>query len=589
MAKKKGENYAVVDLSGQSNFATLGAGMTSGEVIVTIAGTKIPVAQFSMTYGLNAIPQATVLVALGRNARTQKPSTIYDIVEKVKQMAEAVVEIEGDMGDWTPRGGGIGGGKQKWPRGPAIIFMGYVSGLTYRRSSGRVTLVISLTQQLIDLTMSSGGSKDVVPGAPDDLLLPTLTPGPGGEHAGCADTKYANKLESELTSDYSKAFLDCLHFVSKDNKLQSHSRLSWCPGSPLGSAPTHPLEGNIRVARILEGYGKWFGVANFSKSGGKDGAAPYTDTYPLQVPASAIKKAAITISKQISASLSATSIWGLMTNSVLPDYGCGVIPMSQAAIVAPILPIAQEHQITISPDDYVDFDLTCMSQRPLYGVGVISTYQLATIHKGNPKVCIGSTYEVKAPDPKAPSINDGMWMFVPAPRWMDDWTNMDPKAFGGNPDVNQALNKPSHSAVGKAESAFNRVPDVEATEYNDAMDKYAQMMYATNALRGREGALVGKLRFDVAPGTTIKIKARGDLMTGVDTLAVAMIGFVARVTVCIDAEQATASTSFELTNLRTEEENKSPRYAMPLHPFFKKKYFKYAPLVPKLSLPPDRS
>ena len=586
MAKKKGENWAITDLSGQSNLAALGMGMSSGNVIVTIAGVVIPVAQFSMRYELNSIPDATVLVALGRDARTQKQSAVYDIVSQIKQMAEAKVEITGDLGDWAPRGGGIAGGKQKWPGGPAIIFMGYVSGLSYRRSTGRVNLVINLTQQMIDLTMSSGGSKDVIPGAPDDLLLPTLTPGSGGEWAGCADTKYALDLESQLPKDYSKALLDCLHFVSQDNKLQSHSRESWCPGNPLGANPTDPLEGNIRVARILEGYGQWKGIANYTIS---DYVSKYTRLYPLDVQSSAIKKASITISKQISSSLAATSIWGLLTGSVLPDYGCGIVPMAQAAIVAPILPTARQHQITISPDDYVDFDMTCMSQRPLYGVGVISTYQMATYHKGDPKICIGSTFVVKAPDPQAPAINDGMWMFVPAPRWMDDWTNMDPEAWDGDANVNKMLNEPSHATVGEEEEAFDRNPDEEAIEYNDAMDKYAQMMYATNALRGRGGTIVGKLRFDIAPGTTVKINAKGDLMLGVDTLATAMIGFVAGVSIMIDAENATASTSFQLINLRTEEENKLPRYSMELHPFFNKNYFEYAPIVPQLSLPPDRS
>jgi hypothetical protein len=586
MAKKKGENWAITDLSGQSNLATLGMGMSSGNVIVTIAGTVIPVAQFSMRYGLNSIPDATVVVALGRDARTQKLSAVYDVVSQIKQMAEAKVEITGDLGDWAPRGGGIAGGKQRWPAGPAIIFMGYVSGLTYRRSTGRVNLVINLTQQLIDLTMSSGGSKDVIPGAPDDLLLPTLTPGSGGEWAGCADTKYALDLESQLPVDYSKALLDCLHYVSQDNKLQSHSRESWCPGNPLGSNPTDPLEGNIRVARILEGYGQWKGIANYTIS---DYVSKYTRLYPLDVPASAIKKSSITISKQISSSLAATSIWGLLASNILPDYCCAIIPMAQAAIVAPILPMARQHQITISPDDYVDFNMSCMSQRPLYGVGVISTYQLSTYHKGDPKICIGSTFVVKAPDPQAPEINDGMWMFVPAPRWMDDWTNMDPEAWDGDASVNKMLNEPSHATVGEEEEAFDRNPDEEAVEYNDAMDKYAQVMYATNALKGREGDLVGKLRFDIAPGTTIKINARGDLMTGVDTLATSMFGFVVGVSVMIDAENATASTSFQLINLRTEEENKLPRYSMELHPFFNKNYFEYAPIVPQLSLPRDRS
>jgi hypothetical protein len=312
--------------------------------------------------------------------------------------------------------------------------------------------------------------------------------------------------------------------------------------------------------------------------------------YPLQVPASARNKAATTISGQISSSLAATSIWGVLTNSILPDYGCAIIPLAQNAVLAPLLAMARESQISISPDDYVDLHMNCASQRPLYGVGVLANYQMATVHKeGDAKVCNGSSFVAKADDTQSPGFNDGMWMFVNAPRWMDDWTNTDPKALKGNANVNDMLNKPAHNAAGPVENAFERNPSSESNDYNDAMTKYAQLIYNLNSLRGRDGTLVGKLRFDIAPGTTIKIKVRGELMAGVDTLAVDMFGLVTGVSIAIDAEQGTASTSLQLINLRTAAENASDRYSMAKHPFFGDNYFKYEPLVPALSLPPDRS
>jgi hypothetical protein len=188
-----------------------------------------------------------------------------------------------------------------------------------------------------------------------------------------------------------------------------------------------------------------------------------------------------------------------------------------------------------------------------------------------------------------------MWMFVGAPRWMDDWVNYDPKAAEGEADINKTLNQPSHDATGIDEAAIKRDPGAEVKIWNDAMRQYAQMIYAANALRGREGTVVGKLRFDIAPGTTVMVQAKGDkylgeysdeLSSGVDTLATNMYGFVAKVHISINAEQASATTAFELTNLRTEAENEQSngRFSMSEHPFFGPNYFKYAPLVPGLTV-----
>jgi hypothetical protein len=204
------------------------------------------------------------------------------------------------------------------------------------------------------------------------------------------------------------------------------------------------------------------------------------------------------------------------------------------------------------------------------------------------KQCVGETFVASAFGNAL--INDGMWMFVPAPRWMDDWTNFDPDAIAGNPAVVRMLSEPSHDAAGVERNAVERNPDDEVISWNDAMRKYAQMMYASNALRGREGTIVGKLRFDISPGSTILIRARDEInqvrSEGTDHLATDLYGLVARVTVTINAEQTSAATTLELTNLRTDVENQLNRFSLSSHPFFDDNFFNGAPLVPSLEVIP---
>ena len=568
----KSTNWAMVDLSGQPGGAKL---------VLHVEGTEIPVSQFNMSYGLNAIPTATALVSLGRNARTGDVSTIYEKVEAIKQMAEARVFIKGELGDWSPRG--VDGVKESFPAvTDATIFMGYVAGMSYRRSAGRVHLVLNLVHQLVDLSLSSGGSKDVVPGSPNDLMLTVIPEGAGA--SGTAADKFIKELPNDLMIDFSNGVLKTLMNVALENQIQSHTAGFWCGNTP-STNPMNPIESNGRAAAVISGMGKWQGICNLAKGTDVD---KYVKPYPLKVHSTGFEKAATHIGNRVSASLASTSMWGMLIGGLLSEFGCGIIPWATGAIIAPILDMASDAQIIIKAGEYVDFDLTTQSQRPLYGVGVLANYQMGTTNKAEDvKLCAGASYVAKSL--AGTPLNDGMWLFVNAPGWMDDWVNFDPEATTGDPDINKTLNRPSHDATGVNKPAINRKPDEEVAPWNNVMEQYAKMIYASNALRGREGYIVGKLRFDIAPGTTVMLQAKGDaqLSEGIDNLATDVYGFVAKVHVAMNAEQASATTSFELTNLRTAKENElaSGRFSMLEHPFFIQNFFKYAPLVPALTVP----
>lgn len=570
-------SWALVDISGFFRNVALQVGNNTGaDLYVVVAGAILPAAQISITYGLNDIPTASAQIALGRDARTGDDSSVYAQVNAIKQMAEAEIRILGALGDFTSSG--TNGARQQFPFAPGTtIFKGYVSGLTYRRSAGRVTMIINFVNQLFDLSASSGGSKDVVPGAPHSFMQSTMEEGPGGIHYTHGATKLSGILPDQIKTDFSNAIVESLKYIADNNQLQTNDAELWC-----GRSIIDEREANNRALNVIEQFGDWQGIATFSNSGYM---APYASACPLLLHTNGYQLAAKVISDQIGMSLASTSMWGMLVNSVLPGFGAGIIPMARGAILAPCLPMARQHQATIFPEDYADFNLSAQSQRPLYGVGVMANYVMGTLTDKDPKQCVGATFVAKADD--GSPINDGMWLFVNAPPWLEDYTNFDPKAATGDADVVKVLSDVSHDAVGVDKIAVDRDVGAEVTDWNEGMSKYAQMMYATQALRGREGTLVGKLRFDIAPGTTIKISSEGNqLSAGVDTLATDMLGFVARVTISINAEQASAVTTFELTNLRTAKENETDRFSLEEHPFFGPNYFKYAPIVPELSLPP---
>lgn len=540
-----------------------------GDVRINIKGFNLIASQFSMSYGLNSIPTATALIALGRDARTGERSAAHAAVAELKQMAPVFVSLTGSLLDWDPS-------RKQWPPSPVghIIFVGYVSGVAYRRSLGRVSLVLNMVHKLVDLSMSAAGSADVVPGAINDIMLPASYEGAGGKIASTAGGKFIGTLSDDISVDFSEGLLKVIEYLCKENQLQIHE--AWCGGDQ-GVAATK--RDNSMALGVLRQSLFWKGIRNLI------GTDEYCAKYPLQITANGKPFVANWVGRRVAASLAGDSLWGLLIGSLLPSFGLYLIPTAQEAYLAPIIPMSRTVGKTIKPQEYVDFNLKMMSQRPLYGVGIFASYNVATIEKtGDSKFCVGATYTARSPEG---STNDGMWLFTQAPGWMDGWVNYDPKVLDGNPDVVAMMNEPSHDAAGVDVEAFDRSASSEVDGWNNVMENYARMVYASNSLRGRSGSLVGKLRFDIAPGTTLRVEAKGDATEdsteSPDDLAATMVGLVASVTVTINAEQASATTSFELTNLRTDEENGDDRMSMGAHPFFPS-HFNYAPLVKALKI-----
>jgi hypothetical protein len=561
----------VIDLSGRS--AT-----TSAKLVIEFAGVRLPVAMFSTTYALNSIPTATAAIALGRNARTGELSPVYSVMQDLKQMTPVVVRLEGSLGDWsTISPGGIRSEKQQFPSGSFIIFSGYVAGLSYKRSGGTIALMLSMVNNLIDLALSSTGSVDVVPGAPHDLMLPIMLEKAGAKLASNAASKFVSDLPGKLVEDVSKGILDTIYSVASDNLLQVGT--AWClGGAPAGEA--NKSRANTRATLAIKGFGAdWLGFLNYKDP---QDLPSYLSEYPLSLNASVLEKIAKSTGERLASSFAGTSMWHALIGSIIPELGLSVVPLNNSAMLVPAFEMARDAGMTIEPNDVIDLNFSVRSQRPLFGVGIMAGQHMGPMPIKD-KQCVGGTY-VAALDAVSP-VNDGMWLFAPAPSWLDDWSSFDESAIDGDGSVNRLMVLPSNTTTGADKIAVASDPAAVVGTWNSVADKYAQMLYAANALQGRDGTLVSKLRFDIAPGSTIRIQGDNEFIgAGTDKLASDMFGFVNRVTITINAQDASATTTFNLANIRTAEENESDRFSMITHPFYQSNYFNYAPLIADLTV-----
>tara|TARA_R110002051_G_scaffold61354_1_gene112414 strand:+ start:27561 stop:29081 length:1521 start_codon:yes stop_codon:yes gene_type:complete len=486
-------------------------------------------------------------------------------------MTPVKITMSGDLGEYNVSG-------TPWPTAtaakPHVLFIGYVSGISYRRSMGRVSLVLNFVQKMFDLAQSSAGSGDVIPGSVQSLLQPTHVESSGGGRVGMPGSRFVENLPTDMNTDFSNGLLKCLKFLAENSTIQLND--GWCtPNDPVLAA----LNDNTRALKCLEADAitGWQGIKNL---GGPD--PPYTTDYPLQIATSQQQHVATAIGNTIFSSLGGTSMWSMMISRILPAFSMGFVTISDRAFLVPILPMLKTSLLapTIYPEEYTDLVMTTLSQRPLYGVGVTSNYSNAVLNNAAPggnRQCVGGVFTASADFEQ-----EGQWMFVPAPSWMDDWVSTPP---ANKPPIVDILNTPSTTGTGE-KPAIPITPtdtDTEAEAYDTTYNSYAQMIYAANALRDRHGSVTGKLRFDICPGSTIIIESESKAPSTVDKLPGKLVGFVARVTVSMSAERATASTTFELTHLRTFEEDQGPtdRFSMTNHPFFPAQ-FESAPLVESL-------
>jgi len=564
----KNEHWARVDLSGRNGGATIQLEVGQGGKRV------LPISHMILQYGVNQIPQAAVFVPLGRNARTGDASPAYAAVDDLRAFSPATIRLLGNLGD-VDAVGDVSGARRQFPPGPAVLFTGYVRGAVYRRMHGQLGLFVNLSNQLISLTLSSAGSTSFIPGSPDDLFSPTLLLGAGNSAGiGVMQTRYVALMSQMITVDFSAAILKCVEDIAKESLIQTHEYDSIC-GWPKSQAA---YKSNTAALQALQPSGDWRGIANLAFADRK---------YPLQLPASGSLVGQY-VGQRFASALASTNLWGMLSYAVISDFGMAIIPTATAAYLAPILRSAKKEAYAIYPDEYVDSTMTTGSLLPLYGVALVRQQSFGTqqISAINNTACVGGMYVPRKSTNEA-AYPDGMWMFVRTPAWLDNWPLAVIEGVDPAVTLTETMTLPSTDALSGVKDTITTPPGNGAKELSTMMTQFAQMRYAENLLRGREGAIVGRLRFDISPGTLLRIVGKSRDRAGSseqeDTLATDMFGFVSQVTIAINAQQSMATTSFQVTDLRTAEENARVGMSMSTHPFFSDNYFKHEALVPELT------
>lgn len=509
----------------------------------------------SLRFGLNGIPQGSLTVAVGRDVKTNRTATIHRARKAIKasQLVEVFLTVEAGDSEGVELG---------LPVGETKIFLGKVGGVGYQRSGNAFKFSIQLIHWLSELNNASAISASSHPGNPADLTYPaifkTLGPssaGPDTGGASASDPAWVPTVDEELASvaNLSDIWGNILHkwleAIASDDPFELALNLN-------------DSGGNTRIKEA---------VARLAPN--DDGEALELETEGANeiVISEGIRRALI---NEVGGNWVNTTLWGKLVGEWAPSYWFSVVPRVTDALIVPFTGgLRGEPWKTITTSDYDTADVQAALNQVLRAIGIVHPVMFSSgldMSKGAIGLDRGGCAGWFQPD----DVDTGVVLLKDAPNWLSDPivpSSFTPEAQGvvqsGGGGNGAPIGTVLDDDVGAGDNKDEEVRENQKT-LRGVLDNYCHQWYALEMLRDRVGEIAGKLRFDIAPGSNVKIEAGvAKNLTG-DQLNEDIYATVVQVYHIIDAENRKAGTGFSIAHVRSPEENSTDSTSVEKPPMY---------------------
>lgn len=512
--------------------------------------------QFAASFELNTIPSASIVVATGRNIDNNLPASIHGklraaLVPKAKaQVWLEVTPVGSENLDYDL----VKRGKQKYQ-----IWDGSVSGSGWSRTMDEASYVIHLSHWLSSLNNSSAISATTHPHSPHDLVHAavyaggTIAEGQGGAGPawvpmiGDGGELDAAALEEDLWLKILKPVLDR---ASKEERIDFNT---------IGGG--NVAQGNDAATLALA-------------------RMPNTSKYAVPLAMDLRGADGGTIGDSFRNAMTAemqsnwihTTLWGKLIGEWAPNYFFSVCPRVLDALVVPFTGSLTTEFKTIKEADYTHFKWMTQNTQLLQAVGIFHSCHMQGGTDGLVSGDQNPSFTQIAgwfPGDDVAKDKRGVVLLKEAPRWLQDLSRS--AVFATDTTDAELADGTGHAAApgtGAAPAAPAEHRDKIQSVY-PLLNAYAQHWYALETLKGRTAEISGRLRFDIAPGSTIRLEGRGAKFVAQDLTAVPLYASVVSTAIFLNSESRRAGTSFTIAHVRTEEENKDDKLAIAKPPLYK--------------------
>lgn len=509
-----------------------------------IGGVTFPhVVQYTASFGLGGIPQASLLLPVGRECQSLKPAAIHAAYAgmRVQQPAKVYLDITllGSSGDVPNR---------LWT-GRKLIFDGYATGVSWSRSSGGAQATVGLLHWLSDLHYSSALSGTSHPGNPADFTFgscfknlplggagadgggsPNWVPCPASDRAiSAAD------IQGDLWENVLKAWMITL---SKQDPIDEY----------LASGESG---GNAAALKALNRmHGRNMGMV--------------INAADADAVAEGVRNALANESWQ---SWVNTTLWGKLIGDWCPAYWFTVVPRVTDALVVPISGGVRKTYKAIYASEYNSLETTCAMKQVLGNVGIVHPIKFqcgGELNAGEQQADCSGLAAVWPANPR----NDGLKLLKDAPKWLSDPIFDREYAKYSTGAAGEILDNPFDPQDIGQQRVPARDPAETQKQFKPVLTDYAHQWYVNESLKGRLGELSGALRFDICPGSSVWIEGAKERFIQDDNTGQPFYATVFNVSYVINAEMQRCGTTFSLAHIRNEAENQDDRYSVTRPPLY---------------------
>lgn len=510
----------------------------------------------SASFALNTIPTASLIVAVGRNVVTGQDASIHDMLKVLspRDKVKVMLEITTGAGDTS-----------MVEAGTYTIFDGFFIGIGYQRSENHANYTLNLVHWVDDLNNSSGINGNWFPGVPHDYAQQALMDTTGRTSAGAVtgklDTALASlkNIKDDLWEAVLKPTFEALAGFSGRLLQDANKNVT---GNSAAKAALERMPGNGRkYYKALSMNLEELTSSNFSGS-----LSAYLST-------------------SVNDSFAQNSFWAKLVAEYTGQFLFALSPSVDWVLPIPFCAGLRWRdggkEITASQYNYANFSANMAqiieSVDVLYAVGSSAGIEQLT---SPPDPARPSYYRpcaswppIADTDPAAAKFKRGLKLFKNTPEWL---AKMDPTKFTGQPSTAGARHA---AAPDRAGGKLADDLDPTGTAYKltrNVVQSYAKQFYLTEVLQQRYGELSGPIRFDIAPGSIVKIHtpARDKNHENPTDTTEFVIASVISVSYVINAERAIAGTSFAIAHTKTAKEAGADSwYSADLPPLYTKAWY----------------
>jgi len=559
------------------------------DVSLEVDGTRYDIIQCSADFSLNQIPRATCLMSIGRDAVTG--GDFAKIHYQFQQFADSnnIAKLYFcPSGEWNT--------DVPWPAGEHLIFEGRIVGTGLQKQERTMQLVVYIQHWLGDLNFSSCMSEQSHPTniseytfaattSPDQTT--TAVTRPGGI---AATTEAANLFNSiAVVKDlWAEALKPLFCSLAQAKSMRFSSLLS-----PCGDLQEQENSQSLAALSRIEGVTRIAEQQSCNRE-----LSCYTPALTMmsgslqRIPNAVADGIATYLCQQTTTSFEHQTMWGKLVGEFAASFRFCVVPLVDKALVVPVVAgLRHTWCKRVYACDYNALDYTAEIIRPIRAVALIAGVTLRSgapsgeaIRNVSTDIGVGGCW---MPDPSV--AKPGMILVQNLEPWLDNMlvSNVSPNNTLGVGGHFRSSTLTPKDPADPSTAASGRPPDEDATTIvqstGDICAGLAHAKYVTEVLRGRSATVTGKLRFDIAPGSTVWVEGTTErFMEGkLDQLGQNLVGLVTRVAYGINAEAGKAGTTIMMSYVRTEQENEDDSMSVDCHPLYATRFIG-APLVDSL-------